>query len=163
MCLVGLMVRFIVTKAREDALDKILAWLDRGKTAGALSKQKKRPTAEVNQDNFTERAENDYREEKFKGVWKDATNTQISGTKKGKRGFGAVSVASKYNKHLLSPNDRKIRAQTFIDSVAPGGAPYPHSYVFRILGNHGQVPRPALRYRGVVVVDLRSVVTQIAK
>ena len=105
------MVRFIVTKAREDALDKILAWLDRGKTAGALSKRKKRPNAEVNRDNFTERAENDYRKENFKGVWKDATNeyhANITWTKKGKRGFGAASVASKYNKRLLSPNDRRI-------------------------------------------------------
>ena len=48
----------IVKKAREDALDKIPGWLDRGKTAGALSKRKKRPTAKVNRDNFTERAEN---------------------------------------------------------------------------------------------------------
>ena len=95
MCLVGLMVRFIFTKAREDALDKILAWLYCGKTAGALSKRKKRRTAEVNRDNFTERAENDYHEEKFKGVWKDATNeyhANITGAKKGKRGFGVFVV-----------------------------------------------------------------------
>ena len=88
----------IVTKAREDALDKIPAWLDRGKTASTLSKRKKRPTAEVNWDNFTERAENNYHEEKCKGVWKDATNdyhANITGTKKGKRGFGAASIASK--------------------------------------------------------------------
>ena len=113
----------IVTKAREDALDKIPAWLDRGKTASTLSKRKKRPTAEVNRDNFTERAENDYRDEKFKGVWKDATNeyhANITGTKKGKHGFGAAAVASKYNKRLSFPNDRKIRAQTLIDSVARG-------------------------------------------
>jgi len=61
----------IVKKVREDALDQIQAWLDRGKTAGALAKRKKRPTAEVNRDNFIERAENDYHKEKFKGVWKD--------------------------------------------------------------------------------------------
>jgi len=105
------MVRFIVTKVREDALDKVLAWLEGGKNAAALLKQKKRPTAEVNWDNFTERAENDYREEKFKGVWKDATNeyhANITGTKKGKRVFRAASVALKYNKRLLSPNDRMI-------------------------------------------------------
>ena len=91
----------IVKKAREDALDKIPGWLDRAKTSSTLSKRKKRPTAEVNRDNFTERAENDYREEKFKGVWKDATNeyhANLTGAKKGKRGFGAASVASKYNK-----------------------------------------------------------------
>ena len=120
MCLVGLMVRFIVTKAREDALDKILAWLDRGKTAGALLKRKKRPTAEVNRDNFTERAENDYREEKFKGGWKDATNeyhANITGTKKGKRGFRAASVASKYNIRLSSPNYRKIRVQLSLNQL----------------------------------------------
>ena len=113
----------IVKKTKADALDKIPGWLDRGKTSSTLSKRKKRPTAEVNRDNFTGRVENDYRTEKFKGVWKDATNeyhANLTGAKKGKHGFGAASVASKYNKLLLSPNDRKIRAQTLIDSVARG-------------------------------------------
>ena len=103
MCLVGLIMKYSY-KSKRRCADKILAWLDRGKTAGALSKRKKRPTAEVNWDNFTERAENDYHKEKFKRVWKDATNeyhANITGTKKGKRGFGAASVASKYKKTPL--------------------------------------------------------------
>ena len=86
---------------------------------------KKRQTcAQVTTANFKSKCENNYRHNKCKRAYKRATRElhyNLRGQKAGKRGFGARSVAAKYNLEILnSPEDKKLRHFTIIQAVGRG-------------------------------------------
>ena len=45
-----------ITKARNQAIDKLPDWMSKGKTSDAMTKRNKRTTLEINRGNFNEQA-----------------------------------------------------------------------------------------------------------
>ena len=107
----------------DAALAAIPSWLSREKTATTMAKRKKRKEAEMTRDNFAHKANTLYRNNKFKGVWKHATeeyHSNKTGPTPSKHGFGALAVAKKYNKLLASPGDKKIGKMALINALKRG-------------------------------------------
>ena len=89
-----------------------------------MTKCNKRTALEMNRDNFYDQAIKGYYDKQYSMAWKAATielSTNISKGNQGKHGFGAKSVAKKYNEKLLnSPNDKKTKKTTLTRSVHSG-------------------------------------------
>lgn len=111
------------SKYTQAALDALPDWLSRDMTADAMTKRKKRKDKEMTRDNFARKAHKLHRNAKFKKVWKEATqeyHANLTGPTPRKKGFGARSVAKKYNELLGSPGDKKIGKQALANAVARG-------------------------------------------
>ena len=112
-------------KARSAAISTIPAWMDRETTTAALGKTKQRTITQTTQDNFDKKSINGYYQTRHSNAWKGGTkyyNDILRNPKlRGKRGFGARSIADRLNKTILnSPNDRKIGKSAFERAVQRG-------------------------------------------
>ena len=111
------------TKAQESAITNLPGWMNKEATATTMFGRKKRSRKDKSKDDFAFKIDKEYRERKFKSVWKMAT-TQLQenncGPNKGKKGYGARAVAQQYNHLLVSPGDRTIKHVSLTTQVAMG-------------------------------------------
>ena len=92
------------------------AWLDHDKTIATLSKRPRRSSTNYAQDKFAEKAEQHYREKRFKVAFKEVQRivkenqeSLDKGTVQPKKGMGIRAIIKAVSEEYLdSPNDIKI-------------------------------------------------------
>ena len=101
---------------QEEVLKSFMpTWLDADKTLATLSKRSRRSSTNHAQDNFSDKIERTYRQQRFKVAFKEVQrilkNNRMSdtGTLQPKKGRGIRAVIDSVKKELLdSPNDMKL-------------------------------------------------------
>ena len=104
-------------------LDRAPSWMDRDKMILSMTLRKKRTPSQVCRDNFDSNSKAAYYSSRISTAFKQATTELKSNmdnpTLRGKRGYGVISIAKKYNSTLLSsPNDRRIKESMLHEAVA---------------------------------------------
>jgi len=99
--------------------------MDRETTSSALGKRRKRTITQTSQDSFDAKAVSNYYSTRYSNAWKGGTqyyNDVLSNPDlRGKKGYGARTIAAKINQNILSsPNDRKIKPTAFERAVKAG-------------------------------------------
>ena len=95
-------------------LETALSWMDHDKMIGSMTLRKKWIPSQVCRDNFDSNSKVAYYSSCFSMAFKQATTELKSNmdnpTLRGKRGYGVISIAKKYNSTLLSsPNNHRIK------------------------------------------------------
>lgn len=113
----------LVTRAISAAIDNLPSWLDPKKTQASMIVRKKRPSSQVNRDDFEAKAKKRYYGNRYSSAFKEATKKLVAlredPSKWGVRGYGVRSVIKQVTQEMLtSPNDRKLHPNSILNALS---------------------------------------------
>ena len=68
---------YSITKAQNQAIDKLPDWMSKGKTSDAMTKRKKRTALDMNRENLNDQSIKGYYDTRYSTAWKEST-TELS-------------------------------------------------------------------------------------